>query len=236
MDALPVAGCGNQAYKTASQSVLGNNLTADAYRVELGERLTLVVADNAAFADYLPLAQKPDDLAILQRTLRALTTAPVGRPLWLLIHKPLWYDLLPTAAQPNALQSFARSGLPASLQFIFSGHEHAFATLNFASSTGRAAQVIVGGSGTQLEAFDPQSPLYEGAAPSSREQAQPDGRLHDGVAASSGIVLNRYSFLLLERANDSWDGTLIDADGRAISHCRLDGGGRQIDCGFPARP
>jgi len=233
---VPYRQCGNQAYKTASQSVLGNNLTADAYRVELGKRLTLVVADNAAFADYLPLAQTPDDLAILQRTLRALTTAPSGRPLWLLIHKPLWYDLLPAAAQPNALQTFARSGLPASLQFVFAGHEHAFATLNFAASAGRPAQVIVGASGTQLEAFDPQSPLYEGAAPGSKEQALPDARLHDGIAASSGIVLNRYSFLLLERAGDGWDGTLIDADGRAISRCRLDGDGRQIDCGFPAPP
>ena len=233
---LPYQQCTNQAYRTASQSVLGDNLTADAYRIELGERLTLVVADNAAFADYLPLAPAADDLAILQRTLRALTTAPAGRPHWLLIHKPLWYDLLPAAAPPNALQSLARSGLPASLQFVFSGHEHAFATLNFASSGGRAAQVIVGASGTQLEAFDPQSPLYEGAAPGSREQTEPDGRLHDGIAASSGIVLNRYSFLLLEHANDGWEGTLIDADGRTISRCRLDGAGRQVDCSFPARP
>lgn len=233
---LPYQQCANQAYRTASQSVLGNNLTADAYRIELGERLTLVVADNAAFADYLPLARAADDLAILQRTLRALTTAPTGRPLWLLIHKPLWYDLLPAAAPPNALQSLACSGLPASLQFVFSGHEHAFATLNFAGSGGRPAQVIVGASGTQLEAFDPESPLYEGATPGSREQSQPDGRLHDGIAASSGIVLNRYSFLLLERATDGWDGTLIDADGRAISRCRLDGTGRQVDCSFPTRP
>ncbi|MEF8727546.1 MAG: metallophosphoesterase [Accumulibacter sp.] len=235
---LPYQQCGNQAYRTGGQSTLGNNLTADAYRVDLGDLLTLVVADNAAFADYLPLAQTADDLAIFRRSLRTLATLPADRPLWLLIHKPLWYGLLPADAQPNALQTFVRDGLPANLQFVFAGHEHAFATINFTAAAGatwRPAQVIVGGSGTQLEAFDPQSPLYEAGVPGSKERAQPDARLYDGVAASSGIVLNRYSFLLLEREDQAWRGTLLDADGMTLSRCRLDGAERRIDCGFPAR-
>ncbi len=234
---MPYRPCGNQAYRTASRSVLGNNLTADAYRVDLDGRLTLVVADNAAFPDYLPLSETPDDLAIFRRSLRTLATLPADRPLWLLIHKPLWYDLLPASAQPNALQTFVGDALPANLQFVFAGHMHAFATIDFAGSAGaawRPAQVIVGGSGTQLEAFDPQSPLYEAGAPGSRERARSDARLYQGVAASGGIVLNRYSFLLLERADQVWRGTLLDADGRTISRCQLDGAERRIDCGFPA--
>ena len=232
----PYRQCGSQRYRTASQSVLGNNLTADAYRIDLGERLTLVVADNAAFADYLPLAETPDDLAILRRSLSTLATLPAERPLWLLIHKPLWYGLLPASAQPNALQTFARDGLPTATQVVFAGHQHAFATINFADRTRRPAQVIAGGSGTQLEAFDPQSPLYEAGAPGSKERADPDERLYDGVAASSGIVLNRYGFLLLERAEETWNGTLIDADGQAISRCQLDGAARRMLCAFPSPP
>ena len=240
---LPYQPCPNQTYKSPSQSVLANNLTANAYRIDLGQRLTLVVADNAAFPDYLPASATAGDVAIFERTLARLHSLPARQPAWLLIHKPLWYDLLPASAPPNALQSALHGRLPAGLQFVFAGHEHAFETINFAPAAdpvnhpaGRPAQLIVGTGGTQLEAFDPLSPFYEGGAPGSKESAQPGGRLHEGVAASSGIVLNRYGFLLLERHGEAWTGRLMDADGQEISHCRLNGEAREAACTFPARP
>ncbi len=241
---LPYQTCSNQSYKTASHSLLTNNLTADTYRIDLGSELTLVVADNAGFQDYLPAGKTPQDGEIFRNTLQALHTPSATQPVWLLLHKPLWYDLLPPSAEPNALQAHLRNTLPANVQFLLAGHEHAFETINFAPSadhpanypTGRPAQVIVGGSGTQLEAFDPLSPFYEGqGGAGSKERSHPAGLLYDGVAASSGILLNRYSFLLLERDDAGWAGTLMDPDGAPISRCRLNGERKQIACVFPGR-
>jgi hypothetical protein len=161
--------------------------------------------------------------------------------LWFFSHRPLWYDLLGAAAQPNALQTVLHNTLPGNVQIAFAGHQHAFETINFAADAdrmyhpaGRPAQVIVGGGGTQLESLDPQSPFYEGeGARGSKERAQPDGRHYEGVAASSGIVLNRYSFLLLERDAEGWAGTVLDVDGHPLSRCRLSGGKKEVACSFP---
>jgi hypothetical protein len=239
---LPYRPCPNQTDQTASRSLLANNLTAAAYHIDLGQRLRLVVADNAAAQDYRPLRATPDDAEVFAHTLAALPSLPADRSTWLLIHKPVWYDLLDPAAQPNALQAGLHQTLPASVQFIFSGHQHAFQTINFARAAdpvnhpaGRPAQIIVGASGTQLEAFDPLSPLYERIA-GSQERAQADGRRYEGVVAHSGIVLNRYSFLLLDRTDDGWAATLIDGDGNPIDRCRLDEPGKAVSCGFPADP
>ncbi len=132
-------------------------------------------------------------------------------------------------------------GLGEQLQLVFSGHEHAFSTLNFAADAdkqhypnGRPAQLVVGGSGTQLEAADPESPLYEAVA-GSKERRQPDGNLYEGLAASSGILLNRHSFLLLERQADGWRGTVFDPEGQALSRCHLAGKRKLFECNFPRR-
>ena len=123
------------------------------------------------------------------------------------------------------------------MQLAVGGHEHAFQTLNFApsaSAVSRPAQLIVGGGGTQLEAFDPESPFFEGkSGAGSRERAQPDGRLYDGLAARSGLLLNRYSFLVLDRDGQGWAGRLLDVDGGLITRCRLDDGGKEMACAFP---
>lgn len=240
---LPYRACGNQAYGTASRSVLTNNLTADAYRIDFGRQLTLVVADNAGFEDYLPASRAGQDSELLRRSLRALDVPSDGQPVWLLLHKPLWYEFLAASAQPNALQAHLRHKLPAELQFVFAGHQHVFATLNFPAkddpagyAAARPAQLIVGNSGTQLEAFDPQSPLFEGrSGAGSKERSHPDSQVYDGMAASSGILVNRYGFLLLERVGDAWTASLRDPDGRAITQCRLHGERKAVACDFPGR-
>ncbi len=238
---LPYAACGQQRYKTDSRSLLANNRTADAYRIDLERGPSLVIADNAAHEDYRPAAATPLDVEIFERTLRALISPPARTaPVWLLLHRPIWYDLLDATAPPNALQTVLAGKLPANVEFVFAGHEHAFQTINFSPSadpvnypTGRPAQVLVGASGTQLEAFDPQSPLYERkVGVGGRERAQPDGRLYDDVAASSGIVINRYGFLLLERDDRGWAARLLDPDGKTINHCRLHGERKEISCSF----
>ena len=240
---LPYQACTDQAYKTASHSVLDNNLTADAYAIDVAQRLTLIVADNAGYQDYLPASRTPDDPALFRTTLAALLAVPTTHPVWLVQHKPLWYDLLPANAQPNALQTYLRRQLPATVELVIGGHEHAFETINFAPNAdpeyhpaGRPAQLIVGSSGTQLEAADPSSPFFEGTSgPGSKERARPDALLYEGRPAASGIVLNRYGFLVLESDDAGWSGTLRDPDGASISRCRLHGARKAIDCSFPAR-
>lgn len=234
--------CPDQRYKSASRSLPGNNRTAPAWRVDLGGT-DLLVVDNAAHEDYRAAAATPEVSAHLAEQLAPLAApdhAP-ERPLWLLAHKPLWYDLLAPELPANALQAFLGGGrAPARLQAVFSGHMHAFASLHFPPEAdsrypgGRPAQIVVGGSGTQLEAADPQSPLFEGRdGPGSRERRHPGPRPYEGIAAAGGILLNRFAFLLLERTDAAWRGTLIGPDGTVITRCRLADGTKIFDCPFP---
>ncbi len=238
---LPYRACANQRYKSASRSQLSNNFTADAYRIDLDEHLALAIVDNSGHEDYRAASETPEDVDLFRQTLAALRETPPTQQLWLFSHKPIWYDLLGPTSQPNALQKTLRQAPPNNLQIAFAGHQHAFATINFASDadpdyspSGRPAQAIVGGSGTQLESLDPQSPFYEGVTGiGSQERVQPDERLYDGVAATSGIVLNRYSFLLLERDAAGLAGTVMDSDGLPIARCRLNGNNKALACQFP---
>lgn len=240
---LPYVACANQRFRSASRSVLGNNFTAEAYRIPLSPELALVVADNSGHEDYRPASATPEDVATFEQTLKVLQAAPVDQKIWLLSHKPVWYDLLGPAVQPNAFQTVLKKTVPANLQVSFAGHQHAFATYNFAPASdpqypaGRPAQVIVGGGGTQLESLDPQSPFFEArGGAGSKERMHPDGRTYDGVAAQSGILLNRYSFLVLERDAEGWAGRVLDTQGGLISRCRLSGGGKEMACSFPGQP
>ena len=225
--------CTDQRSKTASRSLLANNFTADAWKLDIDAGLGIVVVDNAGHEDYRHVKESPQDVEHFRRTLGVLRQ-PTEQKLWLLSHRPLWYDLLGQASQPNAFQKVLHDALPANVQMAVGGHEHAFQTLNFAQ--GRPTQVIVGGGGTQLESFDPESPFFEGKSGyGSKERAQPDGRNYDGVPAQSGLVLNRYSFLVLDRDAQGWAGRLLDAEGQLITRCRLDDGGKEMACAFPAR-
>ena len=232
----PYQACTDQRSKTSTRSVLGNNFTADAWKLDIDAGLGLVVVDNAGHEDYRHVKETPQDIAHFQRTLGVLRQ-PTEQKLWLLSHRPLWYDLLGQASQPNAFQQVLREALPPTVQLAVGGHEHAFQTLNFApsaSAVSRPAQLIVGGGGTQLEAFDPESPFFEGkSGAGSRERAQPDGRLYDGLAARSGLLLNRYSFLVMDRDGQGWAGRLLDVDGGLITRCRLDEGSKEMACAFP---
>lgn len=238
----PYRACHDQRYKSPTRSVLANNGTADAYRVDLGDTLALVVADNAGHEDYRPLSAAPSEMDLFRRALAELRRSPRPARQWLLSHRPVWYDLLRPESEPNAFQATLRDSPPPSLQLVFSGHQHAFRTLAFepgADAThypaGRPGQVIVGGSGTQLESMDPDSPLYErDAGPGSREQRVPPDRGFDGVRASSGLLLNRHGFLLLQREGRGWSGTVHDARGAVVTRCRLEDDGKELACRFPA--
>lgn len=235
------AACAGQRQHSSSRSTLANNHTAEAYHIDLGS-VELALVDNAAHDDYRSATDPRTGAAaaaVFARTLAPLATGASGRPRWLLAHKPLWYDLIGPAAEPNAFQNALKGGLGDVFQAVFSGHMHAFATLGFAAGadpaypSGRPVQIVVGSSGTQVEARDPASLLYEGGASGSRERMVPEGRSYDGVPALGGIVLNRDAFLLLERRNGGWDGSVRGPQGSEITRCRLDDGQKRFDCRTP---
>ena len=235
----PYAPCGNQRYRTASRSNLRNNHTAEAFRVDL-DGLSLIVADNAAHEDYRHWSAAPDDLAVLveklQAARRGAAETKVQGSAWLLSHRPLWYDMIAPPTQPNGFQSAVRQTIGAEVQMVVSGHQHNFQTLEFAPggdsgySSGRPAQMVVGGGGTQLEASDPASPFYEGLAPGSRERSRPDGQSYEGVAASAGVLINRFSFVVLDRVAAGWDLRVLDPKGQEITRCRLGDGTKVLGC------
>jgi len=241
---LPPQTCPTGDDGRPPRSVLSNNATAAAYRVELPGLPALIVADNAGHEDYRAADSAPHESAVFEKSLAALLNAADRQPFWLLIHKPLWYDLLAADLPANSLQTTLRTRLPATLSIVFAGHEHAFQTINFATAPAttsaqnsgqRPAQLIVGNSGTQLEIFDPASPFFaNGQAAASQERWQANERLYDGSAAASGVVVHRYGFLLLERVGDDptgpWTGSLRDPDGRPLADCRLDNARKRVHC------
>lgn len=232
--------CARQHYRTDSRSRLETNHTAPGYHVDLGPDLGLVVLDTGAHEDWRPAEEVPEDVNLLRRHLAALSHADHAQRLWLLTHKPIWHDLLKPEMPATALQAATRNALPENLELVLSGHVHAFSTLNFDPRadheqypTGRPAQVIVGASGTRLEAQDPKSPWFEGRQPGSKERKQASAHVHDGIQGSSGLQLNRFTFLLLERDEADWVGHIMDADGHKLSSCRLAAGSKQMRCAFP---
>lgn len=236
----PYVACPDQRYRTATRSVLANNLSAPAYRIDAGA-VSLLVVDNAGHEDYRRAGTNAGDEPTFGETLRQMREMPTGRPLWLLSHRPLWYDLLAAGSEPNDFQNAVAQGGGDRFQLALSGHQHAFASYNFAPGAdpaypgGRPAQVIVGGGGTQLEAADPKSPFFERGDPGSRERATPGRRTYGGVPAASGMLLNRFGFLQLDRAGAGWDAEIVDPDGRTIVRCRLEDGRKELACPFPGR-
>jgi hypothetical protein len=234
----PYLACTDQRSKTATRSVLGNNFTADAWRLDIDAGLGLIVVDNAGHEDYRPVQETPQDVAHFQRTSGCLKASRARKSsgCWRIARcgttcLARFRSLMPfskccvTLCRPMYNWRLLVTSMP----FIRS------TLLQPGSASGRPAQLIVGGGGTQLESFDPESPFFEGkSGAGSREKAQPDGRLYDGLAARSGLLLNRYSFLVLDRDAQGWAGRLLDVDGALITRCRLDDGGKEMACAFPA--
>ena len=234
------SACPRQLYRTDSRSRLETNHTAPGYYINLGKPLGLLVLDTGAYEDWRPAEEVPEDVSLLRQHLGALSQAGESQPVWVLTHKPVWNELIKQEISTTALPAATRSTLPENVEMILSGHVHALSTLNFERGadkeqypTGRPAQMIVGASGTLLEAQDPKSPYFEGKKPGSKERKATSPYLHDGVRAESGLVLNRFSFLLLEREDQQWVGHLMDPNGRKLTTCAIADGSKQMRCDFP---
>jgi hypothetical protein len=123
----------------------------------------------------------------------------------------------PVGAQSNdlankVLQLALGSDMPAGVRMIVSGHVHAFQAVDFGGM--RPPQLVVGTGGDTLNLMPPMSVA--------------------GTNVNGGKVVNfathsGFGYMVWDRLDNIWVGTLFDVDGKAITHCRLVD--RSLRCG-----
>lgn len=173
--------------------------------------LDLLVLDSADADD---ATAPPAKVIAYQEQIRTLLTEAQPHA-WLLSHRPFWAlaeGRVKVGAESNATLRAAMSGpAPASLDMIVSGHIHDFATYDFGGA--RPAQLVVGDSG------DANDDIVQ----------RPDaGRVMDGLPLTRGSMMRDFGYLVLNRVEDGWRGTLHAVDDSVLARCRLSG--RSIDC------
>jgi predicted phosphodiesterase len=170
--------------------------------------LALLLFDSADADDYLA---PPDKVAAYAAQLAPLL-AKAPPHAWMLTHRPVWgLSSGPFAGLAVNLteQMALRGQIPANLDLVLSGHLHDFLSYEFGPE--RPAQLIVGTGGASL--YDVERPV---------------GVEIDGMPVRRGLALNRFGYLVLERSDNGWDGTLYAVDDTVLARCRL--AGREIDC------
>jgi len=174
----------------------------------------IVVADGARAED--PKGDK-GALAGLLRGQFAPLAARVPAEAWFVTHRPL--NSIRGAPDrsanevDNTVQESAFGGLmPPGVRMAVAGHIHFFQAVDFGSS--RPPQLVVGTGGDSLAMVPPLSVVGSDI----------NGRKVVNSAAYSG-----FAYMVWDRVGNLWIGTLFDADGKALSHCRLLD--RSLSCG-----
>ena len=135
---------------------------------------------------------------------------------WLLTHRPIW-SLAQFAGAPggvtlNATEQEAIRGLvPPQLDMVIAGHVHSFMSFDFGPA--RPAQLVVGNGGDANDAIT--QPITPGA-------------MIDGVPIRRGMGVGDYGYLVLDRREGGWAGTLRGLDDAVLARCTLYG--RSVNC------
>jgi len=182
---------------------------SEPYRLSLGG-LDLLLFDSAAADDF---RAPPDQVAAYAAQLAPLLAGAPPHS-WLLTHRPVWaLTSGPFAGLSLNLteQSALRGHIPAALDLVLSGHVHDFIAYDFGPE--RPAQLVVGTGGDSL---------YEVA------DVPLAGAELDGLKVRRGFAAERFGYLILERTDAGWNGTLYAPDDGVIARCTL--AGRALDC------
>jgi hypothetical protein len=174
----------------------------------------IVVVDGARAED--PQADK-GVLAGLLRGQLAEVTARVPAEAWFVTHRPLnsMRSTLDRSANEvdNTVQELAFGTLmPPGVRMAVAGHIHFFQAVDFGSS--RPPQLVVGTGGDSLAVVPPLSVV---------------GSDVNGRKVVNSSTYSGFAYMVWDRAGNLWIGTLFDADGKALSHCRLLD--RSLSCG-----
>jgi hypothetical protein len=174
----------------------------------------IVVADGARAED--PKGDMSGLAGLLHRQL-ADVVAKVPAEAWFVTHRPLnairSAPDRPTNVVDNAVQESAFGGvMPAGVRMTVAGHIHFFQAVDFGGS--RPPQLVVGTGGDVLAAVPPLSIA---------------GSDINGRKVVISATYSGFAYMVWDRTGNLWVGTLFDADGRALSHCRLLD--RSLGCG-----
>jgi hypothetical protein len=175
-----------------------------------GAGLSLLIFDSSDADDFLA---PPDKVAAYAAQLApALAKTPPRA--WLLTHRPVWamaQGELTGLTSNQTVQAALRGLVPANLDLVLSGHLHDFLSYEFGPE--RPPQLVVGTGGDAL------LPLAKGPIV---------GAEIDGMPVRRGFADGRFSYFVMERSDNGWDGTLYAVDDAVLARCRL--AGREIDC------
>lgn len=181
----------------------------------------LIVMDNSNVNDY---EIEPEQLAAYTKQFEQINQMAHGTT-WLLMHDPMY--VFGHAGEENGqeklfqdqptLQQASNNTFPPSVQTFISGHIHLFEVLSFGQ--GRPPQLVVGNSGTLL---DPPvtTPLT--------------GLEIAGMKVAHGTMLDKFGFVVMERAGENWSIALKDVAGGELEKCVL--GNSALLCGQTALP
>jgi hypothetical protein len=111
----------------------------------------------------------------------------------------------------QTVQAAIRGQVPSNLDLVLSGHLHDFLSYEFGPE--RPPQLVVGTGGDTL--------LRLTTAPIV-------GTEIDGMTVRRGFGDARFSYFVMERRENGWDGTLYAVDDTILARCRLSG--RELDC------
>lgn len=178
-----------------------------AYTVTVGD-LAFAVLDAAAAPDN---ALDPAVVADLAPEFAALAAAAAKAPTWLLVHKPMYSVVRVENGRglgvSRTLAAAAGGAIPSDVRLALSGHVHKFEALDF--SGGAVPQLVVGNSGTALDAAVP---------------GDLAGIVVGDRVVTRGLEVHEFGYLVLERAGEDWDATLKDPDGHPLATCTIDPG------------
>ena len=174
----------------------------------------VVVVDGAKADD--PKGD-PSDLASTLRRQFIEVLAKVPAEAWLTTHRPLNAMLGTESGTPRnfvsnkVMQLALGADMPAGVRMIVSGHIHFFQAVDFGGL--RPPQLVVGTGGDNLQALPPLSVI---------------GADINGAKVADSATYSGFGYMVWDRAGSAWSGTLFDANGRPINHCRL--ANRSLSC------
>lgn len=175
----------------------------------------VVVVDGARAED------PKGDMSALAGLLRgqfAEVAAKVSAEAWLVAHRPLnsMRGALdrPVNEVDNAVQELAfGSIMPPGVRMTVAGHIHFFQAVDFGGS--RPPQLVVGTGGDNLARVPPLSVV---------------GSEINGHKVVNSVTYSGFAYIVWDRTGSLWIGTLFDADGKMLNHCRLLD--RSLSCGL----
>lgn len=170
---------------------------------------TLFILDSAYAND---IAALPDDVNRYNQEMQLISNNPAPHK-WIVTHKPFWFvydanhiDLELQSHLMNTLETSWSDVQPNNVDAFISGHVHRFQTINF-QQPGRPPQMIVGASGTRINA--------------KLGNVHLNGITLAGVKISQGISLDDFGFMTLEKQNNIWTAQIRNPDGNILANCTL---------------